>query len=70
MERYLLHHLSIAGLKTHVFEDLAITAIHQGSGGLFRIANPLSRGDLMGAADSQSTAASADHVRLAGTEIL
>jgi general secretion pathway protein A len=69
MERYLLHHLSIAGLKTNVFEDPAITAIHQGSGGIFRKANHLARGALIAAADSQSTTVSADHVRLAATEI-
>jgi general secretion pathway protein A len=69
MERYLLHHLSIAGLKTNVFDDPAITAIHQGSGGIFRKANHLARGALIAAADHQSTTVTADHVRLAATEI-
>jgi len=44
MEQYLKHHLAIAGGKKNLFEQPAITAIHQGSGGLFRKANHLARG--------------------------
>ena len=33
-----------AGVKKNIFDDTAITAIHQGSGGLFRKANYLGRG--------------------------
>jgi type II secretory pathway predicted ATPase ExeA len=69
MEHYLRHHLSIAGLKTNPFDEAAITAIHQGSGGLFRKANHLARGALIAAAKEQSTTVSAEHVRLAATEI-
>lgn len=69
MERYLIHHLAIAGLKTNVFEDQAVTAIHQGSGGVFRKANHLARGALVAAATSQSSMVNADHVRLAATEL-
>jgi len=69
MEQYLSHHLSLTGVKSTVFDDAAITAIHQGSGGIFRKANHLARGALIAATNSQSTIVSADHVRLAATEI-
>jgi len=69
MEQYLTHHLAIAGVKTNPFDEAAVTAIHQGSGGLFRKANHLARGALIAAAKEKSTAVSAEHVRLAATEI-
>jgi len=69
MEQYLKHHLTIAGLKTSPFDETAITAIHQGSGGLFRKANHLARGALIAAAKEKSTTVTAEHVRLAATEI-
>ena len=68
MEKYLTHHLTIAGVK-QLFEDAAITAIHQGSGGLFRKANHLARGAIIAAAKNESTMVDAEHVRLAATEI-
>ncbi len=69
MQDYLKHHLSIAGVKQNLFEQNAITAIHQGSGGLFRKANHLARGALIAAAANQHTMVNADYVRLASTEI-
>lgn len=69
MEAYLNHHLAIAGVKTPLFDETAITAIHQGSGGLFRKANHLARGALIAAAHEQTSSVSANHVRLAATEI-
>jgi len=69
MERYLLHHLALAGVKSSLFDDTAITAIHQGSGGTFRKANHLARGALIAAAGNQSLTVSSEHVRLAATEI-
>lgn len=69
MEQYLLHHLSITGIKKNLYEDTAITAVHQGSGGILRKANHLARGALVAAAKDQSMTVSADHVRLASTEI-
>jgi type II secretory pathway predicted ATPase ExeA len=69
MQQYLSHHLTIAGLKNNPFDEAAITAIHQGSGGLFRKANHLARGALIAAAKVQSTLVDADHVRIAATEI-
>jgi general secretion pathway protein A len=69
MQQYLEHHLRLSGVKTNPFEDAAVTAIHQGSGGLLRKANHLARGALIAAADSQSISVTAEHVRLAATEI-
>lgn len=69
MADYLAHHLSLAGLKNNPLEDTAITAIHQGSGGLFRKANHLARGAFIAAAAQQSLLVTPDHVRLAATEI-
>jgi type II secretory pathway predicted ATPase ExeA len=69
MEQYLKHHLSIAGVKKNLFDQSAITAIHQGSGGLFRKANHLARGGLIAAAKEQSMAVNSEHIRLASTEI-
>ncbi len=69
MLQYLEHHLSLAGVKTNLFEDAAITAIQQGSGGLLRKANHLARGALIAAAGEESMSTKAEHVRLAATEI-
>jgi type II secretory pathway predicted ATPase ExeA len=69
MQDYLLHHLKIAGVKHMLFDDAAVTAIHQGSGGLFRKANHLARGALVAAAKEQETVVSAEHVRRAATEL-
>lgn len=69
MEEYINHHLSIVGVNSNPFEDAAITAVHQGSGGLFRTANNLARGALIAAAKEQSMTVTPEHVRLASTEI-
>lgn len=69
MNSYLVHHLAIAGVNTNVFDDGAITAIHQASGGIFRKANNLARGALIAAANAKSEIVDADHVRLASTEL-
>jgi type II secretory pathway predicted ATPase ExeA len=69
MEDYLKHHLSIAGVDQMLFNETAVTAIHQGSGGLFRKANHLARGALIAASAKKSTSVNAEHVRLASTEI-
>jgi type II secretory pathway predicted ATPase ExeA len=70
MQRYINHHIAIAGLTTNPFDDSAITAIHQGSGGLFRKANHLARGALIAAASQQTLNINAEHVRLAASELL
>ena len=69
MTGYLKHHLEIAGVSEQLFSDEAILAIHQGSGGLFRKANHLARGALIAAAQDQSRQVTAEHVRLAATEL-
>lgn len=69
MARYLAHHLSIAGLKHSPFDEPAVTAIHQGSGGLFRKANHLARGALVAATSEKSQVVTAEHVRRAATEL-
>jgi general secretion pathway protein A len=68
-QAYLTHHLAIAGVKKMLFEDAAITAIHQGSGGIFRKANHLARGSLVAAAIQKNRSVNAEHVRIAASEI-
>jgi len=70
MTGYLKHHLEIAGVKEQLFSDEAILAIHQGSGGLLRKANLLARGSLIAAAKEKCKVVSAEHVRIASTEIM
>ena len=70
MAAYLTHHLTIAGNSKDLFSDDAVTAIHQSSGGLLRRAGNLARGALLAAAQEQCPVATAEHVRIALTEIL
>jgi type II secretory pathway predicted ATPase ExeA len=70
MELYLNHHLKIAGVAHPLFHEAAVTAIHQGSGGLLRRANHLARGALIAAANEKSQQVCAEHVRIASTELL
>ena len=63
-------HLALAGLKNSPFDEQALTAVHQGSGGLFRKANHLARGALIAAAAEKSQHVTADHVRTADSELL
>jgi general secretion pathway protein A len=69
METYLQHHLTIAGIDQMLFDQTAVTAIHQGSGGLLRKANHLARGALIAATADKSGVVNAEHVRLAATEV-
>lgn len=70
MAGYLNQHLEIAGLPKRLFADEAVLAIHQGSGGLPRRANALARGALFAAANEKVQLATAEHVRIAATEII
>ncbi len=70
MERYLNHYLKIASVKQSLFSEQAVTAIHQGSGGLFRRANHLVRGALIAAAAEKCQLVAAEHVRIASTELI
>ncbi len=69
MEAYLTHRLAKAGITTHLFEPPALVAIYQGSGGLFRKANHLARGALIGTFKQKMVMVTADHVRIASSEI-
>jgi len=69
MQDYITHHLAIAGIQHSLLDETAITAVHQGSGGLFRKANHLARGGLIVAAQQKSHTVTAEHIRLAATEI-
>ena len=70
MAAYLSHHLKIVGGKEGLFTEEAVTAIHQSSGGLLRRAGSLARGALLAAAREKCPAITAEHVRLASTEII
>jgi general secretion pathway protein A len=70
MAAYISHHISIVGGSTDLFGDDAVTAIHQSSGGLLRRAGNLARGALLAAAQERCPAVTAEHVRIAATEIL
>lgn len=70
MVGYIKHHLQVAGIKDQLFSDEAIFAIHQGSGGLLRRANLLAKGSLIAAAHEKCTVVSAEHVRMASTEVI
>jgi len=70
MQAYLKHHLEITGIKEQLFSDEAILTMHQGSGGLLRRANLLARGAFMSAAMEKLSVVSAEHVRVASTEII
>jgi len=59
----------LAGVKNSLFEEEALTAVHQGAGGLFRKANHLARGAIIAAAESEKAMVTAEHVRLAATEL-
>lgn len=69
MDQYLTHHLNIAGVKTALFKEATLTAIYQGSGGIYRKANNLVRGALIAAASDKSSQVTPDHVRIASSEI-
>jgi general secretion pathway protein A len=70
MEEYLNHHTKAVGSKNRLFGEDAITAIQQGSGGLLRKANHLARGALIAAAAEKLELASAEHVRIASSELI
>ena len=70
MSEYLMYHLNVAGVKEMLYEEPAVKAIHQGSGGILRKANMLARGALLAAAFKKSGIVTAEHVRLAATELI
>lgn len=70
MKAYLHHHLELAGATKELLSEEAVLAIHQGSGGFLRRAGSLARGALLAAAQEKCPVVSAEHVRLASTEII
>lgn len=70
MEDYVAHHVKISGGKKALFDQPAITAIHQGSGGVLRRANSLARGGLLAAQRESKDAVTAEHIRIASSELL
>lgn len=65
---YIAHHLHIAGVRP-VFEEAAITATHQASGGTPRLINNIARGALITATAQKRHVVTADDVRTAATEL-
>jgi general secretion pathway protein A len=70
MKDYLTHHLKIAGCRKNIFNDSAVTAIHQGSGGILRKANLLAKGGLIAAVNEKQNVVSAEHIRIASSELI
>lgn len=70
MEEYVLHHLKSAGIKKMLFSESSITAIQQGSGGILRKANFLAKGSLVACSIDGEDFVSAEHVRIASTELI
>ena len=70
MEEYISHHLAQAGTKKGLFNESAITAIHQGSGGILRKANNLAKGGLIAAANEGENLVTPRHIRMAATELI
>lgn len=69
-KRYLSHHLRLTGVDLNLFEDAAVNAIHQASGGLLRKINQLARGALIAAAADKAQLVIPDHVRRAASELI
>lgn len=69
-QRYLNHHLRLAGVDLDLFDASAVTAIHQASSGVLRKINQLCRGALIAAARSQERVVTPDHVRRAASELI
>jgi general secretion pathway protein A len=70
LAEYIVHHLKVAGCKHNLFDEAAMTAIYQGSGGILRKANFLARGGLMAACAQKEQTVNAEHIRIASSELL
>ena len=69
-EEYLLHHLKVSKIKQNIFDESAVTAIFQNSGGILRRINNLARGGLMAAALQKHNIVNSEHIRIAASEII
>lgn len=70
VRQYLEHHLKLAGCKRNLFTEEAMTAIRQGASGALRKINNLARGGLIAAAKQEQQEVSAEHIRVAATELI
>ena len=70
MERYLTHHLNMAGLKQSVFPKQTVLAIHSSSGGILRKANLIVKSAMLAAAIDGQQMVSPEHVRIAASELI
>ena len=70
LTEYIDHHIKIGGIKKQLFSPESLTAIYQGSGGLLRKSNSLARGGLVAAAIDQSNFVTAEHIRIAASELI
>jgi len=70
MADYINHHIGLTGIKTKLFSKNSIIAIWQGSGGLLRKANFLSRGALIACMIDKEEQVTEEHVRRASTELI
>ncbi len=70
LDEYITHHLTIAGIKKGLFDSSAVMGIHQGSGGILRKSNALARGGLIAAAIEQKEQVTAEHIRIAASELI
>lgn len=69
LEEYITHHLKVAGIAKKLFDDSALKAIYQGSGGLLRKTNSLARGGLIAAAIEKKNFVNSEHIRIAASEL-
>ncbi|MBI4925479.1 MAG: AAA family ATPase, partial [Bdellovibrio sp.] len=68
---YLEHHQQvIGGIKKQLYTDSAITAITQIGSGVLRKTNHLALGGLIAAAAEQVQVVTAEHIRIASTELI
>lgn len=66
---YVAHHLKIAGLSRPLFDQAALTALHQTSGGILRSINNLARCALIAAAHEKRQTVTPEDIRVASTEL-
>jgi len=70
MAEYLNHHLKLAGLNKNIFSEESVFAIHQSTGGILRRANSIAKTAMLAAAMEEQQTVSAEHVRIASTELI
>lgn len=70
LDDYLLHHLTICGVKKPLFDPAAVNAIFQGSSGMLRKINDLARGGLLACASEGKDHVTAEHIRRSASELM